>query len=230
MTLLAAMLPYYLLGNFHCLGMCGPLTMMLSAHRFRYFYFAGRLFAFTLAGATAGEVGAVLNIFFHRYHISATASLLFGSIILMTGLYGLIGKSYPGQATFAKFAAKANGPIALLMLRDQPLATFLFGFFTIALPCGQSLVVFSACALSGSLWIGMLNGFAFALLTSPALFFAMHAHALLGGAKQYYQSAGHVIALLVGVIALCRGFAELNWLPHVAISIPYFDGAHFVLY
>jgi sulfite exporter TauE/SafE len=67
MTLLLAMLPYYLLGNLHCLGMCGPLTMMLGAHRFRYFYFAGRLFSFTLAGGIAGELGAVLNVFFNQF-------------------------------------------------------------------------------------------------------------------------------------------------------------------
>jgi sulfite exporter TauE/SafE len=230
MTLLMTMLPFYLIGNFHCLGMCGPLTMMLSAHRYRFFYFAGRLVSFTLAGTIAGEIGAVLSLFFQYYHISAVVSLIFGSIILLTGAYGLLGRSYPGQQILAKFTAKANGSIALLMLRDRPLATFLFGFLTLMLPCGQSLVVFSTCALSGSLWIGMLNGFAFALLTSPSLFLAMQAHTMLGKSKGFYQTAGHFFALIVGVIALCRGFAEFNWLPHMTVSLPFSESAHFVLF
>lgn len=230
MTLLIAMLPFYLLGNLHCLGMCGPLAMMLGAHRFRFFYFAGRLFSFTVAGALAGEAGAVLNVFLNYYHLSAGASLLFGALIFGTGFLGLLGRSFPGQSAIAKLMARANGSLSLLILRDQPLATFLFGFLTIALPCGQSLVVFSACALSGSLLIGLLNGFAFALLTSPALFFAMHAHALLGSAKRYYQSATNLIALAVGIIALCRGFAELDLLPHIKFSLPFAEAYHLVIF
>lgn len=230
MTLLLAMLPYYLLGNLHCLGMCGPLAMMLGTHRFRYFYFAGRLCSFTLAGGIAGELGAVLNVFFNRFYISAASALLFGLAIALIGLVGLMGRSYPGQTWIARIMAKANGPLSLLMLRDQPLATFLFGFLAIALPCGQSLVVFSACALSGSLAIGLLNGFAFALLTSPSLFFAMHAHALLGNSKKYWISAGHFFAIAVGAIAICRGLAELDLLPHLGLSLPLAEAVHFVLY
>lgn len=230
MALLIGMLPFYLLGNLHCLGMCGPLVMMIGAHRYRYYYFFGRIFSFTLAGTLAGEAGAVLNVILNAYHVSAAASLLFGSIILLIGLFGLLGRAYPGQAPVAAFMAKANHSLALLMLRDQPLATFLFGFMTIALPCGQSLVVFSACALSGSALTGMLNGFAFALLTSPALFFAMRAHALLGSAKKYYQTITNAIALVVGTIALCRGFAELGLLPHVSLPLPFADVLHLVLF
>jgi uncharacterized protein len=141
-----------------------------------------------------------------------------------------MGRSYPGQAFVAKLMARANGPLALLMLRDQPLATFMFGFLAIALPCGQSLVVFSACALSGSLWTGMINGFAFAALTSPSLLFAMNAHAFLGAAKKYYNSVSSLMALVVGSIALCRAFAELNLIPHVVLSLPVIESFHIALF
>jgi sulfite exporter TauE/SafE len=230
MTLLVAMLPFYLLGNLHCLGMCGPLAMMLGKHRYRFYYFGGRLLSFTLAGALAGEIGAVINVFFNAYHVGAAASLLFGSAIFMMGLFGLFGRSYPGQAYIGKLMARANGPLSLLMLRDLPLATFMFGFLAIALPCGQSLVVFSACALSGSVWVGMINGFAFAALTSPSLYFAMNAHAFLGAAKKYYNSVSSVMTLLVGIIALCRAFAELDLIPHVAWSLPVVDTFHIALF
>lgn len=230
MSLLIAMFPFYLLGNLHCLGMCGPLVMMLGTHRYRYFYFWGRLLSFSLAGAIAGEVGAVLNVIFNAYHISAAASLLFGGTIFCMGLFGLMGRSYPGQAVLAKLLARANGPLTLLMLQDKPLATFLFGFLTIALPCGQSLVVFSACALSGSLWTGMVNGFAFAALTSPSLFFSMNAQALLGKAKKYYNTVSSLMALVVGAIALCRSLAELELIPHVALSLPLVETFHIALF
>lgn len=230
MNLLAAMLPFYLMGNLHCMGMCGPLAMTLGAHRYRYFYFVGRLCAFTLAGTAAGGLGAVLNVYLSGLHLSAIASLLLGVVLIFFGALRLAGRAFPGQFYFAKMLSKANGRLSLLILRDMPLATFLFGFLTIALPCGQSLVVFSACALSGSLSIGALNGFAFALLTSPALWLAMKAQFFLNKAKKYYHLFNTLFFLLVGCAAVLRGLAELQYLPHLTIELPLEAAFHLVLY
>lgn len=100
------------------------------------------------------------------------------------------------------------------MLRDKALPAFLFGFFTLALPCGQTLIVFSACALSGNMFVGLFNGLAFALLTSPSLFLAMKAHSLLHKAKHYYHTIIGVSALLVGCMAVLRGLAEMGVISH----------------
>lgn len=228
MSLLLTMLPFYVLGNLHCLGMCGPLVVMLGQHRYRYYYFLGRLLAFTLAGTTAGAIGAVLNVLLSRYHISAFASFAFGTLLAAAGFLTLLGHSFPGKKRIGKLLAKANGSLSLLILKDQPLTTFLFGLFTIALPCGQSLLVFSACALSASAWIGMLNGFCFALITSPSLFMAMRAHSLLGGAKKHYNTIMAIATIFVGVISLCRGFAEIGWLHHIGWQMT--EGIHLALF
>ena len=76
MSLLLTMLPLYLFGNLHCLGMCGPLVAMIGHHRFRYYYFLGRTLSFTLAAMAAGGAGAVLHLFLNQYHISALTSFL----------------------------------------------------------------------------------------------------------------------------------------------------------
>lgn len=218
MTLFFAMLPIYLFGNLHCLGMCGPLVMMIGHHRYRYFYFLGRCLSFSLAGLTAGAIGAVANVFFQHYHLSAALSLIFGAILSILGIWTLAGWQYPAHAWLAKRLAKMNQSLSLLMLRDQAWPTFLFGFFTLALPCGQTLIVFSACALSGDSYVGLWNGFAFALLTSPSLFIAMQAHAFLRKAKQYYQQVIGISALGVGLVAILRGFADLDLIAHWVIN------------
>lgn len=218
MSLLIAMLPLYLFGNLHCLGMCGPLVMMIGHHRYRYFYFLGRTISFSLAGWVAGGIGAVAGAFFKYYHLSEATSFLFGGILLLLGLYTLTGKSYPGHQWLAKRLAKTNQKLSLLLLRDRAWPTFLFGFFTLALPCGQTLIVFSACALSGDPFVGLLNGFAFAVLTSPSLFLAMQAHALLRRARQYYQGVVGVSAMGVGALSLLRGFAEMGWISHWVLN------------
>jgi sulfite exporter TauE/SafE len=224
------MLPFYLFGNLHCLGMCGPLVLAIAEHRFRYLYFVGRLLSFSLAGMIAGEVGAVLNVIFHAYHLSAATSFLFGSLILVAGISTLTGWNIPGQGWIGKKIAPLNRTLSLLMLQDRPLTTFLFGFFTVMLPCGQTLVVFSACALSGSASVGLLNGFVFALLTSPALFFALGARKLLAGAKSYYNLIIGVASLLIALLSFCRGLAEIEVIPHFQIPLPWKSSHPIVIY
>ena len=129
----------------------------------------------------------------------------------------------------SKFLAPFNHSLSSLILRDQKWPTFLFGFLTIALPCGQSLIVFSACALSGSVWVGMINGFFFSLLTSPSLLFAMKAHLILGKFKSYYSALMGICASIVGTLAICRGMAELEVISHWTIETG-FSGFHLVIF
>lgn len=218
MALFISLLPVYLLGNLHCLGMCGPLVLFLGKHRYRSFYFLGRTFSFALAGLLSGALGAVLQVYLMRWHLSAAASFFFGGVIFLVGLsYFIPFRSRTGGWLSGKLA-HAQQVLSLLMLRDQPLATFLFGFFTIALPCGQTVIVYSACALYGDALVGFLNGAAFALMTSPALWMAMQAHGLLAKAKKYYHPVMGGCALLIGILGICRGLADAGVISHWVLN------------
>lgn len=230
MTLFFAMLPLYLFGNLHCLGMCGPLVMMIGHHKYRYFYFAGRTLSFSLAGMMAGEIGSVLNVLLKYYHIPAMASFLFGSMILTIGVFSLLGWHYPGNVWVSKRLSTLNKNLSLLILKDGSWPLFLFGFFTIILPCGQTLVVFSACALSGSVWIGLGNGFAFAILTSPSLFFAMRAHSILQKIKPFYNKIMGICAIFIGLLGVFRGMAETGMIEHWIINPNASSVYHIVIY
>lgn len=230
MTLFLTMLPFYLLGNVHCLGMCGPLVMMIGQHRFKYFYFLGRLLSFALAGMIAGEAGAILTLILQEYHISAAVSFLFGGVIIIIGIFTLFGWSYPGGKWVSQRMAQANRKLSILMLQDRAWPTFLFGFFTLALPCGQTVVVFSACALSGDMATGFANGLAFALLTTPSLFLAMRISETFKQIKSYYHWIMGICSIVIGVLALSRGFAEIGLIPHFIINPESSELYHIVLY
>jgi uncharacterized protein len=214
MTLLLTMLPIYIFGNLHCIGMCGPLVMMIGQHRYRHAYFLGRLLSFSLAGAFAGGLGTVIAVTLKAYQIPAMASFLFGGGILLIGLSYLFGWKMPAGQWFAQKMAPISKRLSLLILKDQLWSTFLFGFFTVTLPCGQTIIVFSACALYGGFVTGLVNGFAFALLTSPSLFLAMKASGLLLKAKRHYNTIMGLSGVVIGMLALCRGMAELEIIPH----------------
>lgn len=220
------MLPFYLLGNLHCAGMCGPLVMLIGKHRYRWFYFLGRTVSFSLAGLLAGSGGAVINLALHQYNLTAMASFAFAVPILWIGISNITGFRLFAWSGISNRISQFSQPISLLILQDRPWPTFLFGFFTVALPCGQTLIVFSACALSGDPLVGLFNGCCFALLTSPSLLAAMSASTLFHKAKHYYHLLFGLAAILVGMLALCRGMADLGIIPHLVLSQKY----HLVIY
>ncbi len=230
MTLFFMLLPLYLFGNIHCLGMCGPLVMMIGQHRFRYFYFIGRIISFSLAGLVAGELGAVLYLYLHEYYLAAIMSIAGGILILGIGLNTLFSWFEFGQVNQWRWMGQLNQKLSLLMLKDTGWSTFFFGFFTVALPCGQSLIVFSACALTGDALTGLFNGFALALLTTPSLFLAMHARTLFKWLKSYTDTVLGITSIAIGLLACFRGFADMGWISHWILNPDSSPSYHIVIF
>lgn len=219
MTLFFSLLPLYLFGNLHCMGMCGPLVMLLGQHRYRFFYFFGRLLSFSLAGFFAGQLGAVLHLFLKQYYLAEIVSFTCGILIIGWGIKKMMRWQIKLLPTKKPSSLNAlHVWFSHLMLQDKGWSTFLFGFFTVALPCGQSLVVFSACALAGDAWIGLGNGFAFALLTTPSLIIAMHTLAVFKKFKRYEHSMIGACSIFVGLLACLRGLAEMGWMDHWVLN------------
>lgn len=231
MTLLVSMLPFYLLGNLHCIGMCGPLVAMIGKHKHRYYYFAGRLSAFSLAGLIAGGLGAVLSAVLMKIHLGALVSLGFGTLILLSGLALLLGvNEIPGKEKLGRWLSPINQKLTYLMLRESRWAMWMMGFLTLALPCGQTIIVFSACAVYGDAGVGLLNGACFALLTSPSLWVAMQARRLFSAASRYYNTMMGTVALGVGALAMCRGMADFGWISHWVLNPHSPQQYHIVLF
>ncbi len=207
--------------------MCGPLVMTIGVHPHRVWYFFGRTLSFALAGGIAGGVGAVLSHLLQLFHIPAITSLLFGGIALFVGM-----KNFMNLPSFSfQWMNRFNRHLTHFALSPHPFSLFLFGFFTVFLPCGQTIIVFSACALVGSINVGLINGSIFALLTSPSLLLAMHSHRYLAKWKASYNSIFITLCFFAGTLSICRGLAELEWISHMEI----FKGIggeslHFVLY
>jgi uncharacterized protein len=210
--------------------MCGPLVMLIGQHRYRLFYFIGRLLSFSLAGLLAGEGGAVLHLFLKRFYLAETVSLLCGIVIMGWGLQKILGRQVVQKLSKKQTLNPMHQWVSTLLLKDTIMATFLFGFFTVILPCGQTLIVFSACALSGNAWVGLGNGFAFALLTSPSLFMAMHTLALFKKFKPYDRAVLGASSILVGLLAFCRGLAEIGLISHWVINPSAPTYYHLVIY
>ncbi len=231
MTLFLSLLPLYIFGNLHCLGMCGPLVMLLGQHSYRLYYFVGRLVSYSSAGFFAGWLGAVLHLSFKKIFLSEIMSCFVGIAMIAWGICTM-GKMQimKQQKKKSLFLVSVQRSFSSLILKNTIVSTFLFGFLTVALPCGQTILVFSACAIVGDPWIGLANGFALAFFTSPALALAMQAFSWCKKAKQYDRIIIGGCSIVVGMIACCRGMAEIGWISHWVINPESAHGLHVVIF
>lgn len=211
MTLTLSLLPLFVTGNLHCLGMCGPLVHTLSLHRFKYYYLLGRLCSYTLAGGLSGALG-----FLASFGGFASLSIAIGFFLIILAF----NQIYP-----LHFKWPAPNFIRLIM-RDTPLSVFSFGALTLFLPCGQTLIVFAALALSGSFWIGAINGFLFALLTSPSLVLAMKIKRWMPQSHKIAKAIAFATSFAIGLISVLRGLADLGYVKHLTLS----ESFHIVLF
>ena len=228
MGFLISMLPIYLTGNLHCLGMCGPLVMTLAHHPHRFLYFFGRTLSFSLLGLTSATFGMVLDVGLKQKGLSALACFLLGFLMIVFALSPLIGSQIKLPKSLGRRLAKQTSFLSRFLLRNHPMATFYFGFFTPMLPCGQTLMVFSSIALYGDPFIGLINGFAFAVLTSPSLILVMRSVSSLSPRSSTMQWILPLVSLPPAAFAFLRGFAEMGIIEHLSVSLPY--ALHFVLY
>ncbi|MCH1429939.1 MAG: sulfite exporter TauE/SafE family protein [Chlamydiales bacterium] len=230
MTLFLSMLPFYIIGNLHCFGMCGPMVMLLSQNPYRNLYFLGRVLSFSSAGFIAGALGEVLHLVLSRFYIQELVSITFGLLVIILGVGSIFNWHLLHFLPFKSKLEKRVNRLSILMQQHNPWAAFLLGVFTVTLPCGQSLIVFSACAVSADSITGAFNGFAFAALTSPSLFFAMKAANFFRYFKSSYNKIMGALAIIIGLLMLLRGLAQGGIIEHFILNPSYPDKYHIVLY
>ena len=205
--MLLTLLPFYLLSNLHCAGMCGPLVMLLAQNQAIPLYFVGRIVGFTCIASLAQRVGLLIN--------SSWLCFLASSFIIMMGITQLL---HLHVRQFALVSGFASHYLSKLLVIDRPYATLLFGLATPLLPCGQSLIVFSAAALSGSLLSASLQGCLFALFTTPSLVGVLYFSTLFKKIKGKRPSLLPLATLIVGSTLFLRALANRGLIPHLVIK------------
>lgn len=212
-----------LLGSLgHCLGMCGPLILMVGAP-FRnlswpkvlpryLFYHGARISVYALLGILAGGFSSLVGISGRHTSIGGIFSILLGAGIILLGL-GYIGWLPLGRLEGSsawigeqmKRALKRGGWLGLASLGA------LNGF----LPCGLVYSALLAAASSGSPAKGGIAMAAFGAGTIPALIIlGLGAGALNVRIRQFMVRAAGLLIVLVGLQLILRGSAGLGWVSH----------------
>lgn len=153
-----------LLGSFHCLGMCGPLSMVVLGKPQGKFlmptfsYHGARILSYALLGALLSLVGMKIN---QQILFSFSFWLLVLALVLY--LFGFVIPIPPGMIRLQAWTLKKISP------RAPWIRGMLLGLFSPLLPCGLLYAILAASLSAGSSWQAAAWMAAFALGTIPLL-------------------------------------------------------------
>jgi uncharacterized protein len=200
-----------LLGNIHCLGMCGPIALLLPLKRGGFFtkilsitlYNLGRILTYTLFGALFGLFGRMLELAgFQQYF-----SLVMGGVIIV----GLFLPYYMKKTNIVACymyicVGKIKGAFKDLLKNRSYFSLFSIGVLNGLLPCGMVYMALAGAVLAGSWYMGALYMAVFGVGTIPVMF----AMPYIGGfikdnIKLRFRKIVPVTVLIFGVLLMLRG-------------------------
>ncbi|HHI81084.1 MAG TPA: sulfite exporter TauE/SafE family protein [Planctomycetes bacterium] len=187
-------------GSVHCAGMCGPLAgCFMGSKKGVISYHSARLISYTLVGAMAGTLGALLG----TAKVTGQGPWISLGIVFFLLLYAFGLEKYLGKIPGL---AKVLGGWSQKTLHWSPAARAgALGALTPLLPCGLLYAAYGAALATGTPLRGALSMGVFAAASLPLL---AASHLFLGSIHQRLGPRG--MLLLQRGAMLCAAFI-LAW-------------------
>ena len=205
-------------GSFHCLGMCGPITLALPTSgggrtQFvvgRLLYNGGRVFTYALLGALFGLLGELARL----AGLQQILSIVAGATILLGAALPL---SLTGKVSLGPIVARLKAALSrLFRTRTRP-TLFLIGLLNGLLPCGFVYFGLAGAAATGDIGQGALYMAAFGAGTIPLMLLtALSGHLIGKQPRQFMRRLLPLGAVLLGGLLVLRG---------LGLDIPYLSPA-----
>jgi sulfite exporter TauE/SafE len=204
------------LGSFHCVGMCGPIALMLPQSKSstseilvgRLLYNFGRVFTYIVLGFLIGLLGFAVKLKGFQNELS----VLTGVIILMVVLFSF-GKR--GQKTVYNLSTAYMLPLRnilkKLFARKSFLSMFSIGVINGLLPCGFVYLAVAGAVTMGSATSGILYMLMFGLGTFPIMMMiSLAANYVSVSLRGQLSKLSPVLAIVVAILLIYRGSQSQN--------------------
>ena len=209
-----------LLGSAHCIGMCGPLAVSLSASapagtsllRRQLVFSLGRVLTYGFCGAAAGYGGAWLTAGTSGFVFSqAWLAVFAGVVLILMGLVTVGVLPKPAIQVLGNMPCGTGTTLKTFLSSSGWTGPLLAGLFTGFIPCGLVYAFLLKAGSSGSVGLGWLTMAAFGLGTVPMMAAVGFSGRFLSntGRSRVFQVAAWCI-VLTGAISIVRGAAQLN--------------------
>jgi len=207
-----------LLSSLHCIGMCGPIAMMLPVHRSSQtakvfqllLYHLGRIFTYSFLGFVFGTLGKGLFIAGLQQRIS----IVIGVLMIV---YVLIPKQSFKEINFLNPLYKImNGikkQMGVQLKKRRNSSFFIIGFFNGFLPCAMIYVALFGATATQTPYMGALYMAFFGLGTVPMMSLVTYfSNAISLATRNKILKYLPIFVVVLGLLFIVRG---------LGLSIPY---------
>jgi sulfite exporter TauE/SafE len=195
-------------GSFHCVGMCGPIALALSARdQQRYLvnklaYNLGRAMTYASLGTLVGLLGFSLGL----AGLQQWLSVLLGIVIVFMAFFYKRSERILGNAGWFGLVNKLKQHLGFQLRKRGFPAFLLSGMLNGLLPCGMVYVALAASLALQSPLQGAVYMFVFGVGTMPVIVALMVSQGLVSGqVKERMHSLLPYLAVFIGLLFIVRG-------------------------
>ncbi len=205
-------------GSFHCVGMCGPIGLMLpmdpksgkKSIPYVILYHIGRLLAYFTIGFLFGLLGKGLFLYGFQQRLSVLVGVAMIIIVLLP--YSSF-KTYNFGKPFYLLVAKIKSKLGFYIKNKSKTSSFFIGFFNGYLPCGLVYMALLGAVSMATPLLGGVYMVIFGFGTIPLLSIFIFAGNFVNlSVRNKIQKAVPVFVVIVGVLFILRG---------LGLGIPY---------
>ena len=207
-----------LISSFHCIGMCGPIAMMLPVERDNQakkiiqilLYHAGRLSAYAFIGLIFGLLGRGLFLAGFQQKLSIFIGVAMIVVILIPEK---VFAQYNFSKPVFKLISKIKTTLGRQFKNKSYKSLFTIGLLNGFLPCGMVYVaLFGAIAMQNELY-GVMYMILFGLGTIPMMSSVVYLNSFLSiSIRNKIQKIIPFLVIIIGILFIFRG---------LGLGIPY---------
>ena len=216
-----------LISSFHCVGMCGPIAMMLPVDRNNeakkvtqiITYHIGKLFAYGILGLIFGLLGKS----FYLAGMQQQLSIIVGILMIIVALVPeKVFAKYNFSKPVYKIISKVKSNLGQQFKNKSYKSLFTIGLLNGFLPCGMVYVaIFGAIAMQ-SVSLGISYMLLFGIGTIPMLTAVIYLSNLISFSfRGTLQKIIPVVAVIIGMLFIIRG---------LGLDIPYLSPSNMSLF
>lgn len=216
-----------LISSLHCIGMCGPIAMMLPVDRSNpakkvmqiMLYHIGRLSAYATLGLVFGILGKGFYLAGMQQQLSIVVGILMITIVVVPER---IFMKYNFSKPVYKAISKVKSSLGNQFKRKTPDSFFIIGLLNGFLPCGLVYAaLFGAIAMQNAT-LGVAYMLLYGLGTIPMMSAVVYISNLLTyPIRSKLQKIIPVVAVFIGTLFIIRG---------LGLDIPYLSPSNLSLF
>jgi sulfite exporter TauE/SafE len=200
-----------LISSFHCIGMCGPIAMMLPVDRSNEAKKITQIITYHIGKLTAyGTLGLIFGLLGRSFYLAGMQQQLSIIVGILMILVAVIPEKVFAKYNFSKpvyrVITKVKSSLGQQFKNKSYKSLFTIGLLNGFLPCGMVYVaLFGAIAMQNvSLGIGYM--ILFGIGTIPMMVAVVYASGLISFSfRGTIQKAIPLVAVIIGMLFIIRG-------------------------